>query len=142
MALDKAAKVGWLESVPLFAGCERDVLERVAEVTTEEVFEAGDTIVRQGHVGNGLCIVVDGAVRVIAGTSEIGRLGPGDHFGELSVIDQQPRSASVVADAPTVCLALASWDLLDLLRTTPALSLALLRSLSGRLRRADLESRD
>jgi CRP-like cAMP-binding protein len=142
MALDKAAKARWLEGVPLFAGCDRDVIERVAEVTTEEAFEAGETIVRQGHVGNGLCIVVDGAVRVVAGTSEIGRLGPGDHFGELSVIDQQPRSASVVADAPTVCLALASWDLMALLRTQPTLAINLLRGLSSRLRRADAQLRD
>lgn len=142
MALDRAAKAAWLATVTLFEGCAREVIEDVAEVTTEQAFADGEIIVRQGQVGNGLCIVVSGAARVVAGSQEIARLGPGDYFGELSVIDQQPRSASVVADGPTVCLALASWDLMTLLRAQPALALNLLRGLAGRLRRAEAQSRD
>jgi CRP-like cAMP-binding protein len=142
MALDKAAKAVWLATVPLFEGCAGEVVADVAEVTTEQAFADGEIIVRQGQVGNGLCIVVSGAVRVVAGSQEVARLGPGDHFGELSVIDQQPRGASVVADGPTVCLALASWDLMPLLRAQPALALNMLRGLAGRLRRADAQLRD
>jgi len=64
----------------------------------------------------------------------VAMLGPGDFFGELSVLDGRPRVAQVVADGPTTCLALASWDLEALLLEDPKISLALLRGLAGRLR--------
>ncbi len=102
----------------------------------------GQAVVQQGQVGNGLYIVVSGAVRVVAGSEVLARLGPGEFLGELSVIDQQPRSASAIADGPTVCLALASWDLIELLAQDSELALNLLRELAGRLRRADAQLRD
>ena len=61
-------------------------------------------------------------------------LGPGDFFGELSVLDGQPRIAQVIADGPTTCLALASWDFEAVVREQPAVALAILRGLAGRLR--------
>jgi CRP-like cAMP-binding protein len=97
--------------------------------------------VLQGQVGNGLYIVVSGAARVVQGADVLARLGPGDFFGELAVIDQQPRSASAYAEGPSSCLALASWDLMALLAEEPALALNLLRELASRLRRADAQLR-
>ena len=142
MAVGRQERVARLARVPLFEGCAPEIIQDIADVATEQTFAHGEMIVRQGQVGNGLCVVMSGAARVVAGSTEIARLGPGDHFGELSVIDQQPRSASVVAEGPTVCLALASWDLLALLRSQPALALNLLRRLAARLRRADAQLRD
>jgi CRP/FNR family transcriptional regulator, cyclic AMP receptor protein len=75
-----------------------------------------------------------GRVRVIRGSDELAVLGSGDFFGELAVIDQRPRGASVEAVEPTRCLALASWDLLDLLEHDPKLSLNLIRGLVARIR--------
>ena len=80
-----------------------------------------------------------GEVRILAGDDELARLGPGETIGELSVIDQQPRAASAVARADTVCLALASWDLIALIERDPSLALNLMRQLAGRLRRADVQ---
>jgi CRP-like cAMP-binding protein len=123
-----------LSRVPLFRGISEESMTRLASVTGEQDFEAGHFIVLQGQVGTGLYVIIDGSVRVERGDEELAVLGPGDFFGELSVIDQQPRSASVQAVEPTRCLALASWDLLDLLESDPKLSLNLIRGLAARVR--------
>jgi CRP-like cAMP-binding protein len=137
VALSRQEKVAWLAKVPLFEGCSTKVIEGVADVTAEQQFAAGQAVVQQGQVGNGLFIVVSGSVRIVAGSRELGRLGPGDFVGELSVIDQQPRTATALAEGPTVCLALASWDLMALVGQDRELTVNLLRGLAGRLRRAD-----
>ena len=137
MALSRQEKVAWLEKVPLFEGCPGEVIEGVADVTAEQQFAAGQAVVQQGQVGNGLFIVVSGGVRIVAGSRVLGRLGPGDFVGELSVIDQQPRTATALAEGPTVCLALASWDLMALVGQDRELTVNLLRGLASRLRRAD-----
>jgi CRP-like cAMP-binding protein len=137
VALSRQEKVAWLEKVPLFEGCSGKVIEGVADVTAEQQFTAGQAVVQQGQVGNGLFIVVSGGVRIVAGSRVLGRLGPGDFVGELSVIDQQPRTATALAEGPTVCLALASWDLMALVGQDRELTVNLLRGLASRLRRAD-----
>jgi CRP/FNR family transcriptional regulator, cyclic AMP receptor protein len=134
VSLSTGERQDWLARVPLFRDASPESLMRVAEATGELTFEAGQHIVQKGQIGNGLYIVVSGRVSVRQGAETLARLGPGDFFGELTVIDQRPRSASVVADEPTTCLALASWDLLALLRDDPRLALNLLTELAGRLR--------
>ena len=141
MSLSRDEKRAQLESVPLFRDCSSEVLDRLAEATSEFTFEAGAPIVKQGQVGNGLYIIVSGGARIVAGSDELARLGPGDFFGELSVIDQQPRTASALAEGETVCLALASWDLMALLERDPSLALNMLRELARRLRDADAQLR-
>lgn len=123
-----------LGRVPLFEGVSEESMERLVAVTGEMEFEPGQFVVLQGQVGTGLYVIVGGSVRVVRGTEEIARLGPNDFFGELSVIDQMPRNASVQAIEPTRCLALASWDLLDLLESDAKLSLNLIRGLAARVR--------
>ncbi len=111
-------------------------MARLAEVAGEQDFPTGTFIVRQGQVGTGLYIILSGQARVVRGSEDLALLGPGDFFGELAVIDQQPRMASVQAETDTSCLALASWDLLALLERDPALSLNLIKALAERLRTA------
>ena len=142
MALSRPEKASWLAKVPLFEGCAGPVIEGVADVTTEQSFADGQAIVQQGQVGNGLFIVVSGGARIVAGGRDIGRLGPGEFVGELSVIDQRPRAATALAEGPTVCLALASWDLLALVGRDRELTLNLLRGLAARLRHVDAQLRD
>jgi CRP/FNR family cyclic AMP-dependent transcriptional regulator len=130
---EKATALG---RVPLFEGISQESMARLAEVAGEVEFPAGQYIVRQGQVGSGLYVVLDGSVRVVRGSTELARLGPGEFIGELSVIDQQPRMASVEAVDDTRLLAVASWDLLELLERDPALSLNLIRGLARRVRAA------
>ena len=130
-----------LARVPLFDGISDESMNLLVAVTGEVDFDAGQYIVLQGQVGTGLYFIVDGAARVLRGTEEIASLGPGDFFGELAVIDQMPRSASVQASERTRCLAVASWDLLDLIETDPKFSLNLIKGLVTRLREQGFQHR-
>jgi len=133
--LSNEQKASLLSDVPLFAGISQESMSRLATVAGEQQFGTGEFIARQGQVGSGLYVVVDGSVDVIKGTNDkIATLKPGEFFGELSVIDQQPRNASVRAAEATTCLAVASWDLLSLLEQDPALSLNLIKGLAARIR--------
>lgn len=142
MTLSDDEKHAWLARVPLFTGCSDDVVEQLAAVSTGVDFAPDEVIVAQGQTGNGLVIIMTGGVRIVAGNEELARLGPGEVIGELSVIDQRPRSATAYAVGPTTCLALASWDFVAVLEREPRLALNLLRELVTRLRGADDKLRD
>ena len=118
----------------LFNGLPDEQLRAIAGSAQEVEFAAGRVIARQGEVGTGFFVVVDGRVRVVRDGELLAELGPGEFFGELSILDGQPRIAQVVADEPTRCLALASWDFERILLEHPALTLGVLRGLAGRLR--------
>jgi CRP-like cAMP-binding protein len=131
------AKAAALARVPLFAGISPESMERLVAVSGEQEFAPGQFIVRQGQIGTGVYVILSGSVRVLRGSDELARLGPGDFFGELSVIDQKPRYASVEAVEPTEVLALASWDLLALLENDPHLGLNMIKGLVARIRQID-----
>ncbi|MEX2011271.1 MAG: cyclic nucleotide-binding domain-containing protein [Chloroflexota bacterium] len=134
MILTHDRRTELLAGCPLFRGVGAEHLTALAEKATEVEFPARQTIVRQGEIGTGFFIVVEGRVKVVRDARTLATLGPGDFFGELSVLDGQPRIAQVVAEEPTRCLALASWDFEKVLLEQPALSLAILRGLAARLR--------
>jgi CRP-like cAMP-binding protein len=134
MTLTHDRRTELLAGCPLFQGVEADHLAAVGDKATEVEYPAGRVIARQGEIGTGFFIIVDGQARVIRDNEVLAVLGPGDFFGELSVLDRLPRVAQVVADTPTRCLALASWDFEQVLLDHPALALAILRGLAGRLR--------
>lgn len=134
MALTRDRRTELLASARLFAGVDPDGLARIAERTVEVDLPAGHVIARQGEVGTGFFVVAEGQVRVIRDGRTVATLGPGDFFGELSVLDGQPRVAQVVAEGPTTCLALASWDFEAVVAEYPPVALAVMRGLAGRLR--------
>ena len=141
MALTGDERLAWLREVPLFRGCAESSLAALAERTAEIDFRPGQAIVQQGQVGNGLFILVKGTARVTTGDQELAHLGPGEVIGELSVIDQEPRVATVTAVEAVRCLALASWDLLALLEEDAQLGLNLVHELVRRLRSCDEQLR-
>ena len=93
-----------------------------------------DVIARQGDIGTGFFVVITGMVRVVRDGEVVAHLGPGEFFGELSVLDRMPRNATVAAEIATSCLALASWDFEKVLLEQPALTLSILRGVAARLR--------
>jgi CRP/FNR family cyclic AMP-dependent transcriptional regulator len=109
-------------------------MARIALRTVEIDAAAGQVIARQGEIGTGFFVVVEGAANVTRDGDVIAHLGPGEFFGELSVLDGRPRVAAVLADGPTVCLALASWDFEAVVREEPAVALAVMRGLATRIR--------
>ncbi len=134
MPLQTEDKASGLASLPLFDGISDESMARLAAVTGEQDFGPGQFIVLQGQIGTGLYVILEGSARVVRDSEELAQLGPTDFFGELSVIDQMPRSASVQSIEPTRCLALASWDLLDLVESDPKLALNMIKGLATRIR--------
>lgn len=136
MAMTSKKKRDLLRKVGLFAGMTERSLSAIAAKAVDITFAAGQYIVRQGQVGTGFYLITAGRAKVERGGQVLNTLGPGDFFGELSVLDQLPRMAHVVADEPTTCLALASWDFTRLLEDNPKIALTLLREVARRLRSA------
>ncbi|HXG26053.1 MAG TPA: cyclic nucleotide-binding domain-containing protein [Candidatus Binatia bacterium] len=134
MTLTPDRRAELLAACPLFQGIDAAALERLATVATPVDFPAGHVIARQGEIGTGFFVVVSGLVRVVRDGNVVARLGPGEFFGELSVLDRMPRNATVSAEEPTRCLALASWDFERILLEQPAVTLAILRGVATRLR--------
>jgi CRP-like cAMP-binding protein len=136
MPLETPAREALLAACPVFRGLDAEGIAAVSAASIEVDFPAGRTIARQGEIGTGLFIVATGSVRVVRDGEDIARLGPGEFFGELSVLDGGPRNASVVADAETTCLALATWDAERVMREQPGVALAVLHVVVARLRAA------
>jgi CRP/FNR family transcriptional regulator, cyclic AMP receptor protein len=141
MTLTHDRRTELLAACPLFKGIDESGLARLADVATAVDFPAGHVIARQGEIGTGFFVVVSGSVRVVRDGVVVARLGPGEFFGELSVLDRMPRNAMVAAEEPTSCLALASWDFEKVLLEQPALTLSILRGVAARLRAATDSSR-
>jgi len=131
-----------LRRVPLFAQLGPDELQRVAAMARERPYPRNSVIVFEDDPGDALFVVAAGQVKVVL-VGEDGRevilavLGPGDFFGELSLIDDEPRSAHVIAMDEARLLVLRREDFQQALETHPRIALGLLRALSRRLRRAD-----
>jgi CRP/FNR family cyclic AMP-dependent transcriptional regulator len=132
LTLDRRSEL--LAGCPLFKGIDARGLASLAEVATAVDFPAGHVIARQGDIGMGFFVVVDGMVKVVRDGIAIAHLGPGEFFGELSVLDRMPRNATVSAETATTCLALASWDFEKVLLEQPQLTLHILRGVATRLR--------
>jgi CRP-like cAMP-binding protein len=134
LTLTQDRRTELLASCRLFSAVEPTDLAAVANRAIEVDFPANHVIARQGEIGTGFFLIVSGSVKVIRGGEEVAVLGPGDFFGELSVLDGQPRVAHVVTVEPTRCLGLASWDFEQALLESPSLALSILRGLAARLR--------
>ena len=141
MPLSASHRESLVSACPLFTGLDASGLAAVAEAAVEVEFAAERVIAREGEIGTGLFLVGEGRVRVMRDRQAIAHLGPAEFFRELSVLDAGPRNATVVAEVPTTCLALATWDAERVLRDQPGVALAVLRVLAGRLRAATSDHR-
>jgi CRP/FNR family transcriptional regulator, cyclic AMP receptor protein len=126
-----------LAQVPLFEGLSRRHLKQIAERADEISFREKETIVQAGQQGGTFFIIVEGEVRVVRGDRTIARAGPGEFFGEISLLDGGPRTASVIADTPVVAIRLfkASFD--RVVREEPRVAGKILAVVARRLREAE-----
>ncbi len=127
----------FMARVPIFASCTAEEIGAIAGVAQESQFAPGQIIVTQGTPGQAFYLVLSGRVEILRDGVSLGAFGPGDFFGEMSLLDQAPRSATIRAIDPTVCLMLSSWDFKALLEKHPSIAIKLLEVLSRRLRVAD-----
>jgi CRP-like cAMP-binding protein len=134
--------VGFLQNVPLFHNLNNRQLEHLAKRMVEREFAAEQFIVQQGHGGEGFFIIVSGKAEAYRergdGTKvEVNTFGPTDFFGELALLDDGLRTASVIVIEPTRCLVLTRWDFLSALREADVeMSIVILQELAKRFRRA------
>ncbi len=127
-----ASRVDELKQVPLFSGLSQRQLRQLARAVNEREYRPGVTVVRQGQMsGIGFFIVVEGTASVTVDGTEVAKLGPGDHFGELGLISDQVRSATVTIETPARCLVMASWDFKKFASENPDVSWKLLQHLVG-----------
>ena len=129
-----------LKTVPLFERLMTRHLMDLAQTMQEERFDAGSVICREGEVGNCMYLVVEGTVKVTAGSTLLAETGEGDFFGEMALFDGITRSATVTAGSDVLLLRLDRNDLMNLMEELPAIAIGLCQVLSHRLRESNRES--
>ncbi len=126
--------LGTLEEVPLFEGLPKRHLLRVAKLARVRRFAPGSTLVRAGDAGKSFFVLLDGHAKVVRSSGRPRRLGMGDYFGEMALLDSTPRSADVIAEGEVLALTIGRAAFTKLLGAEPTLALVLLRTLAARLR--------
>ena len=133
----------FLKHVALFQDLDRKSLEAISNAAVEQTYEVGQEIVRQGDTGVGAFIIKKGRVEAVQDRSghqhKLAELKTGDVFGEMALLDEFPRSATVRAIEPTTCLGIQRWHFKGILESHPQIALALLPVLTRRLRNAERE---
>jgi CRP-like cAMP-binding protein len=137
-------KVLFLKSAPLFTGLDGEELAALAEIAEEKEISAGEIIFEEGQAAHHLYIAVRGKVevfhRVGSGGRAIAFLGEKECFGEMAILDDEPRSASVKAVDSTLVLKVDKESFAELIHERPQISFAIFRILSSRLRQKNLEA--
>jgi CRP/FNR family transcriptional regulator, cyclic AMP receptor protein len=135
--LGRDRKIELISGVSLFSSCNRKELAQVSALTSPAELKEGTVLTRQGADGGLAFVIASGTAEVTRDGKRLARLGPGDVVGELSLIDGQPRSATVTASSALEVLELDRKDLLKLMRKVRPVARKLLESLSNRLRQTD-----
>jgi CRP/FNR family cyclic AMP-dependent transcriptional regulator len=126
-----------LAQVPLFSTCSRKDLQKLGKASDEIAVKAGKVLVEEGKPGHEFFLIEDGTAEVRRNNRKVARLGRGQFFGELSLLDRGPRSATVVADTDMTLVVLGQREFLGVIDEVPAMAHKLLAALAGRLREAD-----
>lgn len=137
MAQDDA--VARLANVPIFSGCSKRELAIISRAAKEVAHSEGTVIAREGERGIGLFLILDGQARVTIGGKTKAKLGPGDFFGEVALLDGGPRTATVTAVTPLRLVGITGWVFRGLLMEHPSIALKTLEAVAGRLRAVSKE---
>ncbi len=119
-----------LERVPIFQDLDHRELERIAGSMKERIFHAGDTVTSEGAGGIGFFVIEEGEAKVSVGGQDRRRLGPGDYFGEVALLTDSPRTATIVADTDLRCYGMTSWDFRPLVESHSSIAWKLLQAMA------------
>jgi CRP-like cAMP-binding protein len=126
-----------MRSVSLFSGLKEKQLKAILGSGRKLSYPADNTIASEGKNGVAFFLILDGKVEVRLKGKVLARMSSGDFFGEMSLLDQRPRSSDVVTVTPTTCLVLTSWSFTSLVKTNNDIAVNLIKTLVQRLRESN-----
>ena len=132
--MEENNKLEMFMAIPLFKSLSKEELSELANSSKEMSFPLGTSIVKEGDAGLGFYIIIEGHAIVKRKDTILAKLGRGSFFGEMSLLDDQPRSADVVADEATNCFVLLRWNFWSLVSKNPKIARGLLKEMARRLR--------
>jgi CRP/FNR family transcriptional regulator, cyclic AMP receptor protein len=133
MRLGNNAKTDLLKRVPLFAGCSKKELEALALIADEIDLREGSALTREGQPGREFFVLIEGTVDVTQGSENIGRLGAGDWFGEIALLTNAARTATVTATSPVRVLVVTDRAFRQVIEATPSIAVKVLERVGERL---------
>jgi CRP/FNR family transcriptional regulator, cyclic AMP receptor protein len=131
--LHRDRKIDLLKHVPLFSGCSKKELGQVARVADEIDLREGKTLIKEGTPGREFFVLVDGTAEIRRRGKKIDSAGPGDFFGEMALLSDQPRNATVVTTSPVDALVVTARNFRTLLESNPLIALKVMRAVADRL---------
>jgi CRP/FNR family transcriptional regulator, cyclic AMP receptor protein len=129
-----------LQRIPLFAELQRRELERLSGSFKERTFDSGQNVAVEGEGAAGFFVIESGEAVVTVHGEERGRLGPGDYFGDIAMIDKGDRTASIQAESELKCYGLTFWDFRPLVESDARIAWPLLQVMAKRLRAAEADA--
>ena len=123
-----------LKKVPLFAGLDNKELEQIASSMRQRRFKAGDTVTQEGAGGVGFFVVEAGEADVTIGGEVRGSIGSGDYFGEIALINESPRTATITARTDLLCYGMTPWDFRPLVESNSTIAWKLLTAMAEKMR--------
>jgi CRP/FNR family cyclic AMP-dependent transcriptional regulator len=133
MALRSNAKIDLLKNVPLFAGCSKDELRRLASIADEIDLREGTVLTREGRTGSEFFVLVEGTVRVTKDDRTLADLEGGDWLGEIALLTEAPRTATATATSPVRALVLVDRDFRRVVSEVPSIAMKVLTSVAERI---------
>jgi len=131
--LHRDHKIDLLKHVPLFSGCSKKELAQVARLADEIDLPAGKTLIKEGSPGREFFVLVDGTAEIQRKGKKIDSAGPGDFFGEMALLSDQPRNATVVTTSPVDALVVTARNFGALIESNPLIALKVMRAVAERL---------
>jgi CRP/FNR family transcriptional regulator, cyclic AMP receptor protein len=128
-----------IRQVPLFSTLDKKEVQGLASSMKERTFNEGDTIAKEGQSGIGFFIIEEGEAAVSVGGEERATLGHGDYFGEIALIDDGARTATITAKSPLKCYGITSWEFRPLVEQNARLAWKMMQTLAARLREAQAD---
>ncbi len=130
----KAEQIELLGNVSLFSECSKKELGQVASMMDERRVESGTELTREGDEGDEFFVVAEGLAEAVIGKKKVGSIKPGSFFGEMALLDQGPRVATVTAKLPTRVLVLDAKGFGRVVRDSPSVAIKVMKTLAERLR--------
>lgn len=131
------APVELIKKVPLFSDLDNRELKEIADSMKERTFSAGDTVTEEGKGGAGFFVIDDGTATVSVAGKDVRSIGAGDYFGEIGLIADIDRTATITADTDLRCYGMTFWDFRPLVESNASIAWKLLQAMAARLKEAE-----